>query len=60
VVVRLLYLLFTRVRGWLVLLDRSSSAKDTEVLCGAMSWPCCAGLSRGRSGTGRIGWCWPR
>ncbi|MEX5711059.1 hypothetical protein AB1484_22830 [Parafrankia sp. FMc6] len=30
--VRLLYLIFVRVCGWLVLLGRSSAAKDLELL----------------------------
>ena len=43
---RLLYLIFVRLCGWLILLGRSSASKDAErlVLLGTRS-PCCAAPS---------------
>ena len=49
---RLLYLIFIRVCGWLVLLGRSSASKNAELLVLRHEVACCAAPSSGPAWTG--------
>jgi len=44
---RLLYLIFIRLCGWLALLGRSSASKNAELLVLRQRSPCCAAPSLG-------------
>ena len=54
--VRLLYLTFARVCGWLVLLSRSAASKDAELLVLRHE----VAVRRGPGCTGQTGRSWPR
>jgi hypothetical protein len=56
---RLLYLLFCQVLGWLALLSRSAAARTPSCWCCATRSRCCNARSPGRSWTGPTGRCWP-
>jgi hypothetical protein len=57
VVLRLVYLIFVKFLGWLVLLGRASASKDIELLVLRHEVAVFAGPSRGRVWIGLIGRC---
>ena len=58
--VRLLYLTFARVCGWLVLLSRSTASKDAELLVLRHEVAVLRRARRGPGCTGQTGRSWPR
>jgi putative transposase len=57
---RLLYLIFVRVLGWLWLFGRSAASKNVELLVGATRVPCWAQETPKPGWTGLILSCSPR
>ena len=57
---RLLYLIFWQVLGLVLLMGRTSAAKDVELLVLRHEVASCAVPNRDRGSSGRTGPCWPR
>jgi putative transposase len=55
VTIRLLYLIFVRLTGWMILPGRSAASKDAELLVLRQEARCCGGRTRNRRWTGPAG-----
>jgi hypothetical protein len=56
---RLLYLIFSQLLGWLMLLGRASSSKDVSCASCSTKWPYSGEPTRGLAWTGLTGPCSP-